>query len=66
MYSSSEPARILKEPATNQTSKNEGLLKNELYLGLQERRVRGQEYDEFVSKFVQAARKHYPNAYIHL
>ncbi|KAM3491422.1 hypothetical protein MY3957_005282 [Beauveria namnaoensis] len=44
---------------------NEELLKNELYLGLQERRVRGKEYDDFVDKFVQAARKLYPNAYIH-
>ncbi|OAA40414.1 Malic enzyme, NAD-binding protein [Beauveria brongniartii RCEF 3172] len=44
---------------------NEELLKNELYLGLQERRVRGKEYDDFVDKFVQSARKLYPNAYIH-
>lgn len=51
---------------TDQFLQNEGLLKNKLYLGLQERRVRGKEYDDFVDKFVQAARKHYPNAYIHL
>ncbi|KAJ4156117.1 hypothetical protein LMH87_001330 [Akanthomyces muscarius] len=44
---------------------NEDLLQNKLYLGLQERRVRGKEYDDFVDKFVRAARKHYPNAYIH-
>lgn len=44
---------------------NDDLLKNKLYLGLQERRVRGKEYDDFVDKFVQAARKQYPNAYIH-
>ncbi|KAH8708827.1 NAD-dependent malic enzyme, mitochondrial [Beauveria bassiana] len=44
---------------------NEELLGNELYLGLQERRVRGKEYDDFVDKFVQSARKLYPNAYIH-
>ncbi|ATY65358.1 malate dehydrogenase, putative [Cordyceps militaris] len=30
---------------------NEDLLKNKLYLGLQERRVRGKEYDDFVDKF---------------
>ncbi|KAM3548245.1 hypothetical protein ARSEF4850_009526 [Beauveria asiatica] len=44
---------------------NEELLQNKLYLGLQERRVRGKEYDDFVDKFVQSARKLYPNAYIH-
>ncbi|TQW02357.1 malate dehydrogenase [Cordyceps javanica] len=44
---------------------NKDLLENELYLGLQEPRVRGKEYDDFVDKFVRAARKRYPNAYIH-
>lgn len=47
-------------------SQNEDLLNDELYLGLRERRVRGKEYDEFVDKFVQIARKRFPNAYIHL
>ncbi|KAJ5488573.1 NAD-dependent malic enzyme [Penicillium diatomitis] len=44
---------------------NEELLNDELYLGLKERRVRGEEYDQFVDKFVQTARKRFPNAYIH-
>ncbi|KAF7504580.1 hypothetical protein GJ744_002075 [Endocarpon pusillum] len=44
---------------------NQNLLTDELYLGLRRPRVRGDEYDEFVDKFVQAARKRYPNAYIH-
>ncbi|OJD12851.1 hypothetical protein AJ78_06614 [Emergomyces pasteurianus Ep9510] len=44
---------------------NEKLLKDELYLGLRQQRARGQEYDDFVDKFVRAARKRYPNAYIH-
>ncbi|KAM0423530.1 hypothetical protein ACHAPD_002006 [Fusarium lateritium] len=44
---------------------NKELLDDELYLGLKEKRVRGEEYAEFVDKFVQSARKLYPNAYIH-
>ncbi|KAK2744428.1 NAD-dependent malic enzyme, mitochondrial [Onygenales sp. PD_40] len=44
---------------------NEKLLNDKLYLGLRQARVRGQKYDEFVDKFVQAARKRYPRAYIH-
>ncbi|KAL4783714.1 hypothetical protein BJX76DRAFT_245009 [Aspergillus varians] len=44
---------------------NEDLLNDPLYLGLRQRRVRGEEYDQFVDKFVQAARKKFPNAYIH-
>ncbi|RGP81215.1 malate dehydrogenase oxaloacetate-decarboxylating [Fusarium longipes] len=44
---------------------NKDLLDDELYLGLKQKRVRGEEYDKFVDKFVQSARKLYPNAYIH-
>ncbi|KAK3077039.1 hypothetical protein LTS18_011368 [Coniosporium uncinatum] len=44
---------------------NEDLLKDDLYLGLQKPRVRGEEYDKFVDTFVQAAKKKYPRAYIH-
>ena len=44
---------------------NEKLLNDELYLGLKKSRVRGKEYDDFVEKFIQAARKLYPRAYIH-
>ncbi|PGH28598.1 malate dehydrogenase (oxaloacetate-decarboxylating) [[Emmonsia] crescens] len=44
---------------------NEKLLKDELYLGLRQERARGQEYDNFVDKFVKSTRKRYPNAYIH-
>ncbi|KAJ5249915.1 hypothetical protein N7489_000325 [Penicillium chrysogenum] len=44
---------------------NEELLNDELYLGLRQRRVRGEEYDEFVDRFVHAARKRFPKAYIH-
>ncbi|KAK2754731.1 NAD-dependent malic enzyme, mitochondrial [Arachnomyces sp. PD_36] len=44
---------------------NEELLKDELYLGLRRRRIRGTEYDNFVNSFVRAARKHFPSAYVH-
>jgi malate dehydrogenase (oxaloacetate-decarboxylating) len=45
---------------------NEALLNDDLYLGLREARARGLRYDEFVDKFVFAARNRFPNAYIHL
>lgn len=45
---------------------NQQLLADELYLGLRRPRVRGKIYDDFVDNFVQAARKLYPRAYIHL
>lgn len=44
---------------------NKELLEDEHYLGLQKPRVRGEEYDAFVDKFVQTARKRFPKAYIH-
>ncbi|KAI0397432.1 malic enzyme [Xylariaceae sp. FL0594] len=44
---------------------NENLLNDELYLGLREKRVRGEKYDRFVDEFVQSARKLFPKAYIH-
>lgn len=44
---------------------NEKLLDDPLYLGLREKRVRGEKYDEFVDTFVKAAREHFPRAYIH-
>ncbi|KAJ5813082.1 Malic enzyme NAD-binding [Penicillium robsamsonii] len=44
---------------------NEKLLSDKLYLGLPQRRVRGEKYDEFVDKFVKAASKQFPRAYIH-
>ncbi|CAI7633896.1 unnamed protein product [Penicillium glandicola] len=44
---------------------NEELLNDDLYLGLRQHRVRGEKYDEFVDRFVKAARKRFPKAYIH-
>jgi malate dehydrogenase (oxaloacetate-decarboxylating) len=44
---------------------NETLLNDPLYLGLKERRVRGERYDELVTTFVKSARELFPKAYIH-
>ncbi len=44
---------------------NETLLNDPLYLGLRERRVRGEEYDKLVGTFIRSARELYPKAYIH-
>ncbi|RAL06743.1 NAD-dependent malic enzyme [Aspergillus homomorphus CBS 101889] len=44
---------------------NETLLKDDLYLGLRQPRVRGKEYDDFVEKFVTVAKQKFPKAYIH-
>ncbi|KAH6608899.1 malate dehydrogenase oxaloacetate-decarboxylating [Trichoderma cornu-damae] len=44
---------------------NEELLKDKLYLGLRQRRVRGKRYDDFIQTFVEAARKLFPGAYLH-
>jgi malate dehydrogenase (oxaloacetate-decarboxylating) len=40
-------------------------LDDELYLGLRQKRATGEKYDKFVSTFVDACKKQYPNAYIH-
>ncbi|EME46796.1 malic oxidoreductase-like protein [Dothistroma septosporum NZE10] len=44
---------------------NHDLLNDDLYLGVKRPRVRGEEYDAFIDKFVQVCRKRYPKAYIH-
>ena len=44
---------------------NHELLNDELYLGHKRPRTRGEEYDAFVDRFVEAAKKKYPKAYIH-
>lgn len=44
---------------------NEELLNDDLYLGLRQKRARGEKYDEFVDKFVNVCRERYPKAYIH-
>ena len=44
---------------------NKKLLDDELYLGYKHERVRGQQYDDFVDRFVKAAKKLFPLAYVH-
>lgn len=44
---------------------NEGLLKDRLYVGWRNNRVRGEEYDQFIDKFVQLVRKHFPHSFLH-
>ena len=39
---------------------NEALLKDPLYLGVQEKRIRGPEYDELIDEFVQAVQEIFP------
>jgi len=45
-------------------TENGALLDDPLYLGLQHRRIRGEEYDALVDEFVSAARKLFPNVLI--
>ncbi|MCJ1464119.1 NAD-dependent malic enzyme, mitochondrial [Pseudocyphellaria aurata] len=44
---------------------NPQLIQDELYLGLRRRRVRGEKYNDFIDKFVQAASELYPRAFVH-
>jgi malate dehydrogenase (oxaloacetate-decarboxylating) len=44
---------------------NETLLNDPLYLGLKQKRVRGEQYDRLVETFIRSARELYPRAYIH-
>lgn len=44
---------------------NKELLDDDLYMGLRQKRVRGEKYSTFVDSFVKSARELYPNAYIH-
>ncbi|KAH9829497.1 uncharacterized protein C8Q71DRAFT_407146 [Rhodofomes roseus] len=59
-----DPARTLSVTLDVGTD-NEKLLKDPLYVGWPHERVRGEEYDRFVDRFVQSVRKHYPHSLLH-
>ncbi|KAJ7103186.1 hypothetical protein B0H15DRAFT_811311 [Mycena belliarum] len=44
---------------------NEDLLNDHLYVGWPHSRIRGEEYDKFVDKFVQLVRKYFPRCLLH-
>ncbi len=41
---------------------NEELLNDPMYLGLQQKRISGDEYDQFIEKFVTQVKRHFPSA----
>lgn len=43
---------------------NENLLKDPLYIGLEQRRIRGAAYDELIDEFVTAVQEVFPHALI--
>lgn len=47
-------------------TENENLLKDPFYLGLQQKRVRGKEYDELLEEFLQAVKMVFPHALVQL
>lgn len=44
---------------------NQSLLGDPFYLGLRQQRIRGQEYDDFISAFVKAVKKKFSKVYLH-
>ncbi|KAH0591559.1 hypothetical protein H2248_001615 [Termitomyces sp. 'cryptogamus'] len=44
---------------------NADLLNDDLYVGWNHERVRGEEYDQFLDKFVQLVRKYFPGSLLH-
>ncbi|KAI0652692.1 hypothetical protein C8Q79DRAFT_938941 [Trametes meyenii] len=59
-----DPARALSVTLDVGTD-NEELLNDRLYVGWPHKRVRGEEYDQFVDKFVQLVRKYHPHSLLH-
>ncbi|KAI0325405.1 hypothetical protein GY45DRAFT_1260925 [Cubamyces sp. BRFM 1775] len=44
---------------------NDDLLNDRLYVGWPHKRMRGEEYDQFVDRFVQLVRKYHPHSLLH-
>ena len=45
---------------------NESLLRDPLYIGLRQKRLKGQEFDDMVEEFLQTVRRRFPHAVIQL
>ncbi|ODV83079.1 hypothetical protein CANARDRAFT_30306 [[Candida] arabinofermentans NRRL YB-2248] len=58
------PGRIMSVVLDAGTN-NERLLKDELYMGNRFPRIRGEEYDLFMDKFIQCLKKRFPSAVLH-
>ncbi|KAJ3558281.1 hypothetical protein NM688_g1011 [Phlebia brevispora] len=44
---------------------NEDLLNDHLYVGWPHKRLRGEDYDAFIDRFIQLIRKHHPHSLLH-
>ncbi len=44
---------------------NQTLLNDPMYLGWRHKRIRGEQYDEFMDKFVTAIKKRFPQSFLH-
>ncbi|KAI5122921.1 hypothetical protein M0805_007599 [Coniferiporia weirii] len=59
-----DPAKTL--PVTLDVgTNNEDLLNDPLYVGWRNKRIRGQEYDEFIDKFFNLVHKYFPQSLLH-
>jgi malate dehydrogenase (oxaloacetate-decarboxylating)(NADP+) len=56
-----DPARTL-PVMLDVGTENEGYLRDPLYMGLRQKRVRGEPYDAFVAEFVEAVKRVFPDA----
>ncbi|APB70588.1 NAD-dependent malic enzyme [Paenibacillus polymyxa] len=59
-----DPSRVLAVVLDAGTN-NEKLLEDPLYMGNRHKRVRGEQYDQFIDTYVQAALSFFPNALLH-
>ncbi|GJE89715.1 NAD-dependent malic enzyme [Phanerochaete sordida] len=64
LLAGTDPAKILSVTLDVGTD-NDQLLDDPLYVGWPHRRVRGNDYDTFIDKFVQLVRKHLPHSLLH-